>query len=104
MNTYPEEAEIKQLETFKPNDGESLRDAFLRMMDFVHELWEYKEFGWTHIEDKNGEHHFILATAGWSGNEEIIGAMRSNFLTHTFFRSMHVGGLYHYTTADYWNI
>jgi hypothetical protein len=50
------------------------RQAKLDLLDYVRKAW-YAPNYFT-IED--GEYH--ISTAGWSGNEDLIGAMRGNFL------------------------
>lgn len=49
------------------------------MMAFVHDLWEFVERGW----EQDGD-IYILITSGWSGNEDLIGAMQENFLFWSF--------------------
>jgi hypothetical protein len=60
--------------------------------DFIHSLWYATDWGWASevvkhrwIEDKHVM-QFEVSTAGWSGNESIIKAMRKNemlwWMTH----------------------
>ena len=57
------------------------------------ECWWMPEWGW---EEKRGV--YWISTGGWSGNEEIIGALRQNSLFWSLcFISMRTGG--HYTFA-----
>ena len=62
---YPEEHELEKIETWDCDD-------FKGMMDFVASLWYYPDY----FEQDGGTYR--LSTGGWSGNEEIIGAMKQN--------------------------
>jgi len=48
-------------------------------MDFVHSLWHWPDWGWKELatDDRTT---YDISTGGWSGNEELIGAMRENFM------------------------
>lgn len=70
---YPTEEELKRIAEWPMVDYRGL-------MAFVHELWAFKEFGWTQDGDI-----YILATGGWSGNESLIGALQDNFLFWTLW-------------------
>ena len=77
MDRYdPTEEELETIRTWKADD-------FHGMFDFLkyHSLWKYAEDGYWREED--GEYY--LSTAGWSANEEIIGAMQSNHVWWMFF-------------------
>lgn len=71
-----------------------------RLFDFVESIWHLKSWGWhcqDAIDDVHEEHviEYNISTAGWSGNESIITAMRSNFpLWATTWVSSHRGGHY----------
>lgn len=62
---YPTEDDLKKI-TEWPTDYASL-------FDFIRSIWNYAEWGFTVDGDT-----YSLSTGGWSGNEEIIGAMRDN--------------------------
>lgn len=74
-------------------------------LDFIAKAWHWPEFGvrWelrpfeaecVHAEPS--ERFLRLATGGWSGNEEIIGAMRHNMMLQTRWRLSSCGGLHIY--------
>ena len=44
------------------------------LLDKVHDIWKYAEDGYW----RQDGYKYYISTAGWSGNEEIIGALRSN--------------------------
>ena len=69
MNEYPTEEELKKIAKWPASD-------FKGLMTYVLNLWEYADCGyWTKVGNK-----YSISTGGWSGNEEIIGAMRENIM------------------------
>jgi len=48
---------------------------FHAFMAKIKEQWEFADWGWS--QEGN---FYRISTGGWSGNEDIIGAMRSNFV------------------------
>jgi len=67
-NGYPDEEELKQIETWNGND-------LVGLMDYVHDLWHWPDWGWN--QDGN---RYAISTGGWSGNEDIIAALERNFI------------------------
>ena len=65
---YPEDDELDKIRTWDFHLG------FLPLMDYVKSLWNWNDTYFCQID----ENHFELHTGGWSGNEEIIGAMKQN--------------------------
>lgn len=68
---YPEESEIDHIINWTPAKGETWRSLF----EYIQERWQYAECGYWE-EPSEGNYH--ISTGGWSGNEEIIGAMMCN--------------------------
>jgi hypothetical protein len=50
------------------------RQAKLDLLEYVRKAWRYPDY--FSIEDDD----YHISTAGWSGNEDLIRAMRDNFL------------------------
>lgn len=48
--------------------------GFLGLMDYIEERWWAGDAGYF----RRGRKYLYLSTAGWSGNEEIIGALMKN--------------------------
>jgi len=71
MNRYPSEGELKKIEEWPVKDYPGL-------MNFIHSIWEYAEWGWSK-EKLADAIEYNISTAGWSGNEEIIEAMQKNW-------------------------
>lgn len=65
---YPTEEELARIAAWPVED-------FLGWMDYIHSLWTLADWGW-HVEDGK----YLISTAGWSGNEDIIEAMQKNTL------------------------
>lgn len=67
---YPEEEDLKRVETWP-------REDFVGLMKFVESIWwpDGGKWGWR----QRGK-VFRLATGGWSGNEDIIDALRHNYM------------------------
>lgn len=58
------------------------------MMDYLHSAWQH---GYGRMKLDSGV--LELATGGWSGNEDIIGALMDNLMFHAlYWQSSHRGG------------
>jgi len=70
-NEYPDEDELQKIQTWDYSD-------FKGLMEFIYEIWKYHEPnpGWCGWKQRSRK--YWLHTGGWSGNEEIIGAMMNN--------------------------
>ena len=71
MSTYPTDEE---LDTITKWDAQDIKGCF----EYMAELWAYPEY--FTLED--GKYH--VSTGGWSGNEDIIGALKDNLLVWLF--------------------
>jgi len=88
---YPDEEELETIRTWK---GDDLRG----LMEYIHDLWKYADCGYWGQDPY--ERIFNLSTGGWSGNEDIIAAMQSNYVWWMmFWKSSERGG--HYVFAPY---
>ena len=67
MSRYPSEPEIEAIKSWDYKDA---RGCF----EYIADIWAYPEY-FTLDGDK-----YHISTGGWSGNEEIIGALRSNHM------------------------
>ncbi len=68
---YPSEADLKQIRDWGHED-------FSGLMEFVRDIWQWPEWGFSELADDGNEDVFELHTGGWSGNEEIISALALN--------------------------
>lgn len=100
MDGYPTDEELETIRTWGPKFQGSGRDIkqigdkpgwkyWLELMEFIHEeCWYYPDWGWHEEEKKHNyfDHvvrEYNISTGGWSGNEEVIMALRRNFLFWT---------------------
>jgi hypothetical protein len=69
----------KDLELIKNWQPKS-REDFDSLITFCKDLWTYDSWG-----DVDEDGIFSVSTYGWSGNEEIIGALEQNYLFWAIF-------------------
>lgn len=76
---YPSEAAVEIVEKWP---WENQKGWF----DFINSIWHLKSWGWSEQEEPHEwkketmVHRYHISTAGWSGNETIIDAMKRNFV------------------------
>jgi hypothetical protein len=66
---YPENEELEKIKQW-----DCTKDGGEGLLNYVRILWHWPEF-----TRKEGD-VYVFVTGGWSGNEELIGAMRRNSL------------------------
>jgi hypothetical protein len=93
---YPTEDEIARIKTWPYEDPR----GWFAFIKSAGNYWPGESWGWDerddHDEIDKDVHVYEISTGGWSGNEEILGAMRAN--TMLWMMTWHVsrrGG--HYT-------
>jgi len=97
MGHYPSEVVLKEMREF---------DVFKRDIDELIELirneWEFADCGYfTYKRKYRGIRLLKISTGGWSGNEEIIDALRSNFIFWSSLWYTHrTGGHYSFRIHD----
>ena len=88
---YPTDEQLKII-----SEWDTLEKPVTELIDYVRALWWMPEWGF-HLKGKRVL-RLELHTAGWSGNEDIIGALLSNrpfwFL---YWRKSTAGGHYWFT-------
>lgn len=94
MNTeYPEDKDLRRIAEWPYND-------FVSLAEFVANLWAYPNYVDKYETIDEFDRKILrlsLSTGGWSGNEEIIGALRSNHLFYTMcFQRSERGGRHVY--------
>ncbi len=65
---YPTDDELKKIAGWNWNDSKG-------WFDFVISIWWMPDWGVRRVRNR-----IYMSTGGWSGNEDIIGAMRDNFI------------------------
>jgi hypothetical protein len=85
---YPTEESLTQLRKWPYTDVAG-------WLEHARALWYYPEAAT--VEGKR----YRFATGGWSGNEDVIGAMRDNHMLWMLcWESSHRGGLYYFVAGD----
>ena len=91
---YPTDEYLKFIEEYTPDK--------MPIMDFVSILgdnWYFDDWGFRLKRKYMGVRKLELHTGGWSGNEDIIGAIKSNiYLTHFSMKYVkwHTGGHFYF--------
>jgi hypothetical protein len=82
---YPTEEELARIKAWPFADSRG-------WFDFIKSIWWMPDWGW---REKDGE--FSVSTGGWSGNEDIIGAMGENVVLWSLtWQSNRRGGHYEF--------
>lgn len=69
---YPDEQELKKIKEWE--------GPFLDLMEYIRPRWAYAQAGYWRAYHKDGGVTFRCSTAGWSGNEDIVGALQENYV------------------------
>lgn len=73
-NGYPDESSLRVIREYPL---EKVIRQPRELMLFIRGLWEFGDWGWKEIE-KDGKVQYHISTGGWSGNEDLIGALKEN--------------------------
>lgn len=99
MSRYPSEVELKAIADWDYKD-------IWGLVDFVNSIWsDYGRAEVVNARDTFGEHcrKWRLITGGWSGNEDIIGALNKNVMFNMLYWYMDMrGGLHEYKIKAPW--
>lgn len=92
---YPTQKALDLITEYGNYDGETA----LKWFALIKPLWHLSSWGWREEDDEDhwGKiRRFYLSTAGWSGNEEIIEAMKLNdwYLWNECWEQSNRGGHY----------
>lgn len=91
---YPEEEELQTIREWPYELG------FHDLMAYVKERWWSANWGWTTYQDGDKTHH-LISTGGWSGNEEIVSALKNNRMFWMInWKMSRSGGHYQFIVAD----
>lgn len=91
-DNYPTDDELKAIREWDViGDADEHRAKCAACFDYIRaNCWHFAEWGWS--EDRGV---YSISTGGWSGNEDVIEAMRENFLLWSMtFKAKRVGGHY----------
>ena len=80
---YPTEVALQRVKLWPYDDARG-------WFDFIKSIWWAADWGWTQVNNA-----YDISTGGWSGNEDIIEAMRKNWgLWHHTWQEHRRGGHY----------
>lgn len=83
---YPTKKQLRFIKKF-----DLLKRPVCELLDFIEQIWEYGDWGFI-----RKEHTLELHTGGWSGNEDIIAALKQNFLLWSMYWARHHRGGHFY--------
>jgi hypothetical protein len=72
---YPTQETLEAIATWPIRSNSDIAE----LLAFVDAAWHYKPFA-IRAEGEDTKRYIYCATGGWSGNEEIIGALQQNHL------------------------
>jgi hypothetical protein len=72
---YPTDEQLKIIEEWPIVNPQDIAE-FHKIMEYIKPLWEFADCGYW-VQDGD---IYYLHTAGWSGNEDIIGALDKNII------------------------
>jgi len=100
---YPEENELKQIRNWeiagKDTTNENLHSNIQELIEFIQERWRYTG----NYFQLNGR-YLELHTGGWSGNEDIIHALRLNLFWMIYWQKSVRGGHYYFKLPESFEI
>jgi len=92
MDDYPTEKELKTIENWEIHTNADL----FALVEYVQLLWHWGE-DYCPLKEVKGEDYkfWRLVTGGWSGNEDLVCALRRNVKFWVFcWQASHRGGLH----------
>lgn len=101
---YPSEECLASIAAAKPAEGQQMDEWCTEMLDQIRPIWQYADWGWSveeGVDDRERPcQRWNISTAGWSGNESIIAALRGNIYFWSFsWVQTRRGGHYIFETA-----
>ena len=99
---YSEQEQLKQIKNWDifPNKEDQVAAGKpMEFLNFIEEVWN-KEVGTVKKKGKRTV-RFELHTGGWSGNEEIMSALRSSMFWILYWMKSERGGHYYFTVREF---
>ena len=78
-NGYPTKRELEKIEKW-----DIMPKNIVPLIEYVRERWQYADSGYFEVKGKRVL-KIRMSTAGWSGNESLIGALQKNIVFWTFY-------------------
>ena len=95
---YPTEEMLEKIEKWGAGEG-----SYNDLMRFIKPHWKYSFEGyWSENEYEDDGTEYSISTGGWSGNEDIIRALQSNWMFWSlYWMQSRRGGHYIFKVKDY---
>ena len=93
-DNYPDEASLKQIQ-----EWDILKQGTQGLLDLV-----YENTNWADRQiERSGKKviRYVYNTGGWSGNEDVIGALQQNLLFFAFFWQKSTRGGHYYFKIEH---
>lgn len=74
---YPSDRELRRIARW-PAIGEE--GGLKELFSYVEKRWSLDYGKWEHVTNEDSDPALRLVTGGWSGNEELIGALQQNIV------------------------
>ena len=74
MGHYPSDIVLERIKNF-----DIFEEDIEKLLELIENEWEYADVGYFKQYVEEGKNILELHTGGWSGNEEILEALRENF-------------------------
>jgi hypothetical protein len=79
LDGYPTREELKII-----SEWDIVKKGVSGLIDYIRDRWLYADCGFFDLKGKKVL-RLRLSTAGWSGNETIVGALKNNFIFWTLY-------------------
>jgi len=73
-----------------------LKEGLEPLLEVIEESWWMPDWGIVRKRQYDGYFSYELHTGGWSGNEDIISALRTNMFFFIWWRKSYAGGHYYF--------
>jgi hypothetical protein len=83
---YPTKKELDKIEKW-----DFMQKSIVPLIEYVQKRWQYADSGYFEVKGKRVL-KIRMSTAGWSGNESLIEALRKNIIFWTFYWAKSVRG------------
>lgn len=87
MNDYPTKEELLEIRKWG-----NIKDP-ATLFEFIHSIWWMPDWGWKQTKYR-GKTKIYCSTGGWSGNEDIISALRNSIAYSLYWQQARRGGHY----------
>jgi hypothetical protein len=72
------------------------------LIRLIEDNWQFADIGYFHFKDKGKKWKLELHTCGWSGNEDIAGALHQSNFWFCFWQKSERGGHFYFEGPNKW--